>query len=310
MYMRTLSRDFALFVHYRFSDRPGGVPPGAAGVGAFSGGRLPPENAPTFSEPFPVGGSHPHFSRSRAENGWALTASPAPAPAQILHSHHRAENMPPAKRKRTDSNPCPLPTDPLKRIGRQLSDVTSQSGFTTCDLFVVLKVMKDTFGLKYSFLGPCEGSIHITEQDGKLLDKRLWITDKRSSFHSSNGSYTEVRFDLSKDLDELQFLDKIFETIEFSLFLKNRDVRSRIYDLNVKITDKREDVIKNVVLMLSDPDLRTEKKVDEDEVARMLNTPLPLCLRPNYPCYTWPRWLFGAFEGLVMRRVQINAMQA
>ena len=58
--------------------REEGCPNLAAGVGAFSGGSLPPEKAP----PLP-GGSRPHFSRSRAENGWE---PPARLPSARLSS--------------------------------------------------------------------------------------------------------------------------------------------------------------------------------------------------------------------------------
>ena len=79
-------------VHYRFSDRPGGVPPGAAGVGAFSGGRLPPEKAPLLA-----GGSRPHFSRSRAEGGW----EPPSRPLSERDSGGRAGGRLPAAHTRT-----------------------------------------------------------------------------------------------------------------------------------------------------------------------------------------------------------------
>ena len=53
--------------------REEGCPNLAAGVGAFSGGSLPPETAP----PLP-GGSRPHFSRSRLESGWEPPARTFP----------------------------------------------------------------------------------------------------------------------------------------------------------------------------------------------------------------------------------------
>ena len=65
--------------------REEGCPNLAAGVGAFSGGSLPPETAPPL-----LGSSRPHFSRSRAENGWE---PPAAQPLMCPESSHRDKRL-------------------------------------------------------------------------------------------------------------------------------------------------------------------------------------------------------------------------
>ena len=45
-------------------------------------------------------------------------------------------------------------------------------------------------------------------------------------------------------------------------------------------------------------------------VCRVMRTQIYMSLKINYPYYSWPRHVFGVFEGLVMRRVQLDKERA
>ena len=67
--------------------------------------------------------------------------------------------------------------------------------------------------------------------------------------------------------------------------------------------DEDADSIKHRILSFKKPFVL---KYTEDQVATLLAKPMPLCLRANYPHYTWPCWAFGAFHAFVARRIQLK----
>jgi len=210
--------------------------------------------------------------------------------------------MPPSKKKRTASDDRPIPADPLKKVPRTLCDVSIKSGFIVSDLVVVMKILTDLFDLHLGFCGPCEGSIKIREQSDKAFDKSTWITDKQKAIPNC-GIATELRFSHSSfggidgnECDQLRCMDTTFQLMR------------RSKDVELKMTDTHSDVLEKVLSAYSK--WSRYKPFTDEEMRRMLSLPMPLALRGGFPHYSWPRWLFGAFEGLVMRRVQIKHAHA
>jgi hypothetical protein len=207
-------------------------------------------------------------------------------------------SAPAAKRQRTNSAPTRLvPTDPLKKVPKTLAEVTTRVGFTVCDLVVVLKLMSDLFDVSFRFCGPHEGSIQLMEKSGPPFDREAWIT-KKDVAKGGGGFHTELRLSGQHDSEgeALRCLQKVFQSFELA--------SRRNQDTVLKITDSHADVVEKIVALLPDG-FSYKKKYTNEDVRRILCLPMPLLLRECFPNYTWPRWLFGAFEGLVMRRVEV-----
>ena len=213
-----------------------------------------------------------------------MSSSPRPGKA----------TAPPAKRKRTATGL--IPADPLKKVPNTLGDITMRAGFTVCDLVIVLKLMGDMFDLRFWFRGPCEGSIHIREGNLHDFDRYAWITEKEAASDMHYGLKTELRFSGSNDSGS-EALRCLHEALSW---------HRRLATLaNLKITDKHDDAVEKIVGTSAD----YKKQFTNDDMRRILGLPMPLLLHAGYPYYSWPRWLFGAFEGLVMRRVQMVGAQ-
>ena len=206
-------------------------------------------------------------------------------------------SAPSAKRRRKDATPAPLiRPDPLKRVPNSFKELTIQSGFTACDLVIVLKLMIDLFGVNFHFTGPCEGSIEVLGSNDLRYDRNLWISPQEAA-KPNHGISTELRFSLERYSNESALL-RILDWF----FIKFRFGTSK--GITFKITDTRDAAVDRIVATYTDEYLGFGQ-FTSDEVRELLSLPLPLILKANWPHYTWPRWFFGAFEGLVVRRVQV-----
>lgn len=200
--------------------------------------------------------------------------------------------MPKRSRNGSEVNVYPLPPDPLKSVPRLLRDLAEARNFTVCDLIVVLDEMAKLFKTSISVTGPYEGSIHLM-----CIPPASWISDKKKRESVNNGLLTELRFNLSKKSEKLQFIQ---ETLMLcSICRRNPSIKTTI----VRSCDDDADTIKK---RLRRGNWGHIYEYDSNQVADLLNKPMPLCLRANYPHYTWPRWAFGAFEAFVARRIQIK----
>ena len=198
--------------------------------------------------------------------------------------------MPKRSRNGSEVNVYPLPPDPLKSVPRSLRDLAEAGNFTVCDLIVVLDEMAKLFKTSISLTRPHEGSIDLDD-----IPPASWISDKKKRESVNNGLYTELRFSLSKESEELQFIHETLMLCE--ILRRSPNIETTI----VRSCDDDADTIKKRI-----PYWRSIYRYDRDQVADLLNKPMPLCLRANYPHYTWPRWAFGAFEAFVARRIQLK----
>jgi hypothetical protein len=200
--------------------------------------------------------------------------------------------MPKRSRNGLDVNVYPLPPDPLKSVPRSLRDLTEARNFTVCDLVVVLDEIAKLFKTSISVTGPCEGSIHLMH-----VPPASWVSDKKKRESVNNGLCTELRFSLSKESEELKFVQNTLSLC--SICRDNPSIETTI----VRSCDDDADTIKK---RLRWGNWGHIYKYDSNQVADLLNKPMPLCLRAAYPHYTWPRWAFGAFEAFVARRIQLK----
>lgn len=200
--------------------------------------------------------------------------------------------MPKRSRNGSEVNIYPLPPDPLKHVPRSLRDLAEARNFTVCDLIVVLDEMAKLFKTTISVTGPYEGSIHLYD-----IPPASWISDKKKRESVNNGLCTELRFNLCKESEELQFIQ---ETLFLcSICRKNPNIETTI----VRTCDDDADSIKK---RISWGNWGRLYKYDRNQIDDLLKKPMPLCLRANFPHYTWPRWAFGAFEAFVARRIQLK----
>ena len=191
-----------------------------------------------------------------------------------------------------ETNVFPVPPDPLKSVPRSLSDLAQAKNFTVCDLIVVLDEMAKLFKTSISMIGPSEGSIHLVD-----IPPASWISDKKKSEYSCNGSYTELRFDFSTPYEELKFIQ---DTLYLCSFCRNNP---NIMTTIVRSCDEDADTIRTRIFWGNWGKIYD---YDDKQVADLLCRPMPLNLRTYYPTYTWPRWAFGAFEAFIARRIQLK----
>lgn len=205
-----------------------------------------------------------------------------------------------AKRKSDPSDPAPQPTyalppDPLKTVPRSLLDAAERSGFTVCDMVVVLDEMARLFNTRIYVTGPAEGAIHLLS-----IPVASWISDKKKSEHAYYGCHTELRFSLSKmnkDSEELVFIQACL-----SLF----DICRNNPNIETTIVRSCDDDMDTILRRISWGNWGRFFKYTDEQTEALLKRPMPLCLRENYPHYTWPRWAFGAFEAFIARRIQLK----
>mmetsp|Transcript_34195 Transcript_34195/g.68084 ORF Transcript_34195/g.68084 Transcript_34195/m.68084 type:complete len:182 (-) Transcript_34195:121-666(-) len=175
--------------------------------------------------------------------------------------------------------------------------------------------MADQFDVEYSVDVPFEGSIKITKQGGVPFLTSTWISKKEAAKPKHRGvfpgTYTELRFDngYTNDGELLVCLYNILTRRLSHCLTARRDAsarRERFPFPDLELSDKQNDVIEKIVAVFPDGFYYYDEQFTQDDMRRILDLPMPLELRASFPTYTWPRWLFGAFEGLVMRRVQLN----
>lgn len=179
-----------------------------------------------------------------------------------------------------------IPPDPLKEVPKDFATITENSGFNVLDLVVCLSELQRIFGYDFSFTGPCEGSIHLIN-----CSRELWISQAQMQKIQYAGGCSELRFSLSqmnKERPELIFLNNF---------------------LRWPAVDMIEDDNVNIEKILSTTKYRSDRFTVEEQRS-LLKKPMPLRLRENFPYYTWPRWVFGVFEGLVMQRVNLKMLPA
>ena len=200
--------------------------------------------------------------------------------------------MPKRSRNGSEKNIYPLPPDPLKSVPRSLRELAEARNFTVCDLIVVLDEMAKLFKTSVHVTGPHEGSIHLLN-----VPASSWISDKKKRESVNNGLCTELRFSLCKDSEELKFVQ---ETLSLcSICRANPTIETTI----VRSCDDDAHTIRK---RISWGNWGRIYKYDVNQVTDLLEKSFPLCLRANYPHYTWPRWAFGAFEAFVARRIQLK----
>ena len=223
-------------------------------------------------------------------------------PKQAKEKIGAGRDMPSSKKRKLENG---LVRDPLYNVPETLEEITTEANFTVGDLAIVLKLMNDMFGIEYSFCGPSEGSIKITKQDGKDPDFSLWL-GKRHPSHPCAGDANELRLCGSSGDDNLVALDILFLNLCHENSRELKGLERRRPNPDVKITDTHEEAVEKLIGMCP---LFGRKRFESDDMRRVLSNPFKLKLRACYPKYTWPRWMFGAFEGLVMRRVQVTTAQ-
>lgn len=192
------------------------------------------------------------------------------------------------KRKR-DSTGKPLAPDPLKQVPKRFLAAVQESDFNVCDFVVVLSEMMRLFDLDIHLTGPAEGSIQFL-----YCPTSLWISNSTKAKTQYAGLATELRFSLSNmgnTDDRLQFASDV---------LFHRRVAVQCTDSEEAASDA---IVKHIV---GKHGRKGGRPYTIDEARQLLKQPMPLSLRENYPHYTWPRWMFGAFEGFVMRRIAMK----
>lgn len=172
--------------------------------------------------------------------------------------------------------------DPLKKVPPQFAATVAAGGFTVCDFVIVLAEMARLFKLAIRLTGPAEGSIEFSD-----CPSSLWISEHTRKKHQYAGQCTELRFSLQE--------------------MSNDDKRLRfVSDLlawpQVHCGDSNEAAADAIVKQR----LLRSNHYTEEEKRQLLKQPMPLCLREGYPYYSWPRWMFGAFEGFVMQRIDMK----
>ena len=200
--------------------------------------------------------------------------------------------MPKRGRDEPNANVYPLPPDPLKSVSKSLAAIAEDRNFSVCDLVVVLEEMSKLFETSVVVTGPCEGSINLMN-----IPVSSWITDKKKRECKYSGLNTELRFSLSKESDELLFVQR---TLDLCFCCRKNPNINRMIVLNC---DDDANSIKDRIMSSRKP-LRYD--YTDDQVVNLLAKPMPLCLRANYPHYTWPCWAFGAFHAFVARRIQLK----
>jgi hypothetical protein len=188
--------------------------------------------------------------------------------------------MPKRRREETGSDVHSLPPDPLKTIPPFLEKITA-TGFTVCDLIVVMREMAKVLKTDVHIGGPCEGSIELME-----LPFSTWLPKNKT------GNYTELRF-CSLDKKCKDFMADFF----FLCKIQEDDLDGN------EIVQTIDDSSETIQSRMKYPKL-ANMNYEPNQIAELLNKPIHLRLRNNFPSYTWPRWAFGVFEGLVVRRCQ------
>lgn len=82
----------------------------------------------------------------------------------------------------------------------------------------------------------------------------------------------------------------------------NHVFNCKLKDTQIDIADTNEEAISKCV----EEYLPCASHMTRAELCRVMQTQIYMSLKINYPYYSWPRHVFGVFEGLVMRRVQLN----
>tara|TARA_B100000575_G_scaffold291893_1_gene298875 strand:- start:4367 stop:4975 length:609 start_codon:yes stop_codon:yes gene_type:complete len=186
------------------------------------------------------------------------------------------------KRKRGSPEADPfggIPADPLTKVPKNLEKIVDDGGFTLLDFVHVLSEMKRLLNFHLSFTGPAEGAIELDN-----CATRLWISDNARKKTTYAGQRTELRFQLAR--------------------MSKHDERLRFVDdfLHWPVLDGGDDAAATEKIVQAR--MLTPSRALSDEKKRwLLRQPMPLCLRANYPYWTWPRWVFGVFEGLIMKRI-------
>tara|TARA_Y100000389_G_scaffold127865_1_gene125210 strand:- start:15 stop:644 length:630 start_codon:yes stop_codon:yes gene_type:complete len=172
-----------------------------------------------------------------------------------------------------------IPADPLTKVPKRLEQLAEDAGFTVLDFVHVLAEMKRLLNFDFSFTGPAEGCIEL-----RNCATRLWLSDRARSKTQYAGQRSELRFDFN---------------------IGNRDERLRFVQdfLHWPVLDGDDDATATEkilqVRLLTPP----SRALTDEKKRWLLQQPMPLCLRESYPYWTWPRWVFGIFEGLVMQRI-------
>jgi len=174
-----------------------------------------------------------------------------------------------------------LVADPLKTVPKKFAETVQRGGFTVLDFVVVLSEMRRLFNVELHFTGPTEGSIELVN-----CPTSSWITDRVKKTTPNAGLRTELRFSLS----DMSSSDKRLCFVQDILYWPTLHVGDS--------DDEATDAIVKAQFYGC-----TSRYSGEEERRQLLKQPMPLSLRENFPHYTWPRWIFGAFEGLVMQRL-------
>ena len=167
----------------------------------------------------------------------------------------------------------------MKCIPKSLSEIAAEASFTIADLAVVLATMERLFGFEYRFTGPCEGAIELVNVPVETWQKR-----------KVHGARTEIRFYRCGEKENMKCLDHVFNNCRTS----------------PRLTLDLTDSVDETVAKCKDRIMPIPSFISRDDVDRILRTQICMILKLNYPYYSWPRHVFGVFEGLVMRRVQLN----
>ena len=192
------------------------------------------------------------------------------------------ESMPKRGREETGNALHSLPPDPLKVVPPFIENITA-TGFTVCDLIVVIYEMTKLFETEVRISKPCEGSIEFAD-----IPISTWTSDTKKY-----GQRTELRFD---------FLDE-----ELKLFLDGFMAMCRIHRKHgnelIRSFDDSAETIQSRIMC--DPKLYLEQH-ESDQIDKFLKKAMTLRLHAYFPTYTWPRWAFSALETFVIRRIQIS----
>lgn len=176
-----------------------------------------------------------------------------------------------------------LQPDPLRKVPRSLLRNTTKAEFTVCDLLVVLSEFKRIFNVNILLNGPHEGAIELVE-----VPVSTWLL-VRDKHHKDAGQRTELRFSANKNFKKVN---------DVLRWLKTPSCNDDTDTATQKIVDD----------MTSDALWRKYRflgaNMPVDEVLLLLKQPLPLCLRENYPYWSWPRFMFSCFEALVVQRIR------